>query len=171
MYCPNCSSEAPTHQKFCRLCGMELQPVAELLRDQSPMVKPQTRQGPTFEARQRAMLIWGLILTFGAAAAGASLKILGRENIHPLGEFTPYGSVIAVVTAIFGMGLMCYPFFRQTWGKPSQQEPALPEPEPTIKLRRALLSDEQPSITEQTTELLEASEARINVRDTAPQNE
>lgn len=171
MYCPNCSTEASTDQKFCRSCGMELRAVAELIRDQSPMVKPESPQEPTFEARVRGMLIWGLIITLGAAAAGASLKILGKENIHPLGEFTPYVSVIAVVAAIFGMGLMCYPFLQQTWSKPSSRKPALPKPEPTIKLRPVLLPEEQPSVTDQTTELLEASEARIKVRDTAPQNE
>ena len=171
MYCPNCSTEASTEQKFCRSCGMELQAVSELIRDQSPMVKPRSHQEPTFAARQRAMLIWGFIITFGAAGVGASLKILGKENIHPLGEFTPYVSVIAVVAAIFGMGLMCYPYLQQTWSKPSSRKPALPKVEPTIKLRPVLLPEEQPSVTEETTELLEASEARINVRDTAPQNE
>lgn len=173
MYCPNCSAEASTEQKFCRSCGMELQAVAELIRDQTPMVKPESAQEPTFEARQRAMVIWGLIITLGAAAAGASLKILGKQSIHPAGEFTPYVSVIAVVAAIFGMGLMCYPFLRMTWGKPRSRRPALPKPkpEPTNKLRPALLSEEQPSITEQTTEFLEASEARAKVRDTAPQPE
>jgi hypothetical protein len=171
MYCPNCSSEASTEQKFCRSCGMELQAVADLIRDQSPMVKPESPQQPTLESRQRAMLIWGLVTTLGAAAVGASLKILGREGIHPAGEFTPYVSVIAVVAAIFGMGLMCYPFLQQTWSKPSSRKPALPKPEPTMRLRPALLSEEQPSITEQTTEFLEASEARAKAPDTAPQNE
>jgi hypothetical protein len=149
---------------------MELLAVAELIRDQSPMVKPESPQA-TFEARHRGMLIWGLIITLGAAAAGASLKILGKENIHPLGEFTPYVLVIAVVAAIFGMGLMCYSFLQQVWSKPSSRKPALPNSEPTIKLKPVLLPEEQPSVTDQTTELLEASEARINVRDTAPQNE
>jgi hypothetical protein len=171
MYCPNCSTEASTEQKFCRSCGMELQPVADLIRDQSPMVKVQSHHEPTVEARPRAMVIWGFTMMFGAAAVGVSLKLLGKEGIRPFGEFTPYVSVIAVVAAIFGMGLMCYPFLAQTWGKPNSQERALPKSGPTIKLRPALLSDEQPSITEQTTELLEASEVRINVRDTAPQNE
>src|SRR5436309_6874713 len=105
MYCPTCSSEASTEQKFCRSCGMELQAVAELIRDQTPIIKPKSPEQPNFEARQRAMLISGLIITFGAAAVGASLKILGKENIHPVGELTPYVSVIAVVAAIFGMGL------------------------------------------------------------------
>ena len=171
MYCPNCSSEASTEQKFCRSCGMELQAVADLIRDQSPMVRPETSQEPTVEARQRALLIWGLIITFGAAAVGASLKILGKEGIHPAGEFTPYLSVIAVVAAIFGMGLMCYPFLQQTWGKPSSRKLPSPKPEPTIKLRPALLSEEHPSVTEFTTEFLEASEARAKAPDTAPQNE
>lgn len=171
MYCPNCSSKASTEQKFCRSCGMELQAVAELIRDQTPMVKPESPHQPTFEARQRAMLIWGLIITLGAAAAGASLKILGKENIHPAGEFTPWVSVVAVVAAIFGMGLMCYPFLQTTWGKSSSRKPALPKPESTIKLQPALLSEEQPTITEHTTEFLEASEALAKPRDTAPQNE
>jgi predicted amidophosphoribosyltransferase len=40
MSCPNCSAEASTEQKFCRFCGMELQAVAELINEQTPMVKP-----------------------------------------------------------------------------------------------------------------------------------
>jgi hypothetical protein len=150
---------------------MELQAVAELIRVQTPMVRPETSQEPTLETRRRAMMLWGLIMTFGAAAVGASLKILGREGIHPAGEFTPYLSVIAVVAAIFGMGLMCYPFLQQTWSKPSSRKPPLPTPEQTIKLRPALLSEEHPSVTEFTTEFLEASEARAKAPDTAPQNE
>lgn len=171
MYCPNCSAEASTEQRFCRSCGMELQAVAELIRDQSPLVKPESPLGPSFEARQKAMLIWGLVTTLGAAAVGASLKILGKENIHPLGEFTPYVSVLAVVAAIFGMGLMCYPFLQMMSDNARSRRPPLPKPQPTIKLRSVLLPEEQPSITEQTTEFLEASEARAKVRDTAPQNE
>jgi len=150
---------------------MELQAVAELIRDQTPIIKPKSPEQPNFEARQRAMLISGLIITFGAAAVGASLKILGKENIHPVGELTPYVSVIAVVAAIFGMGLMCYPFFQPRLGKPGSREPALPKPEPTIKLRPALLSEEHPSVTEFTTDFLEASEAQAKAPDTAPQNE
>jgi hypothetical protein len=64
---------------------MELQAVAELVRDQSPIVKPQSHKEPTFAARQRAMLLWGFIVTFGAAGVGASLKILAKEIIHPAG--------------------------------------------------------------------------------------
>lgn len=171
MYCPNCSTEASADQKFCRSCGMELRAVADLIRDQSPMVQPQGRQETTLAARQRAMLIWGFIITFGAAGVGASLKILAKESIHPAGEFTPYVSVIALLAALFGMALMCYPFLQMMSDNARSRRPPLPKPDTTNKLSPVLLSAEQPSITEQTTEFLEASEARINVRDTAPQNE
>lgn len=171
MYCPNCATEASAEQKFCRSCGMELLAVAELIRDQSPMVKPQSRQEPTFGTRQRAMLVWGFIITFGAAGVGASLKILAKESIHPAGEFTPYVSVIAVLAAFFGMGSMCYPFLQMMSGITRSRRPPLPKSEPTVKLRPLPLADEQPSVTEQTTEFLEEIDARIKVRDTAPQNE
>lgn len=171
MFCPNCSVEAPAEQRFCRTCGMELQAVAELIRDQSPLVKRAERQPPAFEARTRALVIWGLIMTLSATAAGASLKILGKENIHPAGEFTPYVSVIAVIAAIFGMGLICYPFLQQTWSKPSSRKPALPRQESTIDLRPDLRAEQQSSVTEKTTEFLEASESRAKAPDTAPQNE
>ena len=165
MYCPNCSAEASTEQKFCRSCGMELQAVAGLIKDQSPMVQPERAQKAA--ANFKAMVIWGFIIMFGAVAVGASLKILSKENIQPLGAATPYVSVIALIAAFLGMALLCYPFLAQTWIKPLSRKPAFDKPKPTIKL----LPDEQPSITEQTTEFLEGSEARLNARVTGPQNE
>ena len=171
MYCPNCSTEASIEQKFCRSCGMELLSVAQLIRDQTPMVKHDNSGEAVFRARQRLMLIWGFIITFGAAAVGASLKILGKESIHPAGDLTPYVSVIAVLSAFLGMALMCYPLLQMMSGKHRSSKLALPESEPTIKLKPALLPEQPSSVTEQTTELLEASAARIEVRDTAPQNE
>jgi hypothetical protein len=170
MYCPNCSTEATTEQKFCRTCGMELHAVAELISEQSPTVKPLSQQNTTLAARQRAMLIWGFIITFGAAGVGASLKILAKDGIHPAGEFTPYVNVIAVLAAFFGMGLMCYPFLQMMPRNTRSRRPA-PTPQSTIKLTPVLLAEEQPSVTEQTTEFLEASKARLIERDTAPQSE
>lgn len=165
MYCPNCSAEASTEQKFCRSCGMELEAVAGLIHEQSPMVQPKRAGEST--AHLKAFVIWGLIIMFGAVAVGASLKILGKENIRPFGEFTPYVSVVALIAAFFGMGLLCYPFLAQAWVKQPSRKLARSGSASTIKL----LSDEQPSVTEQTTEFLEASEARAEVRVTGPQNE
>ncbi|MFY9611815.1 MAG: hypothetical protein WAU45_24780 [Blastocatellia bacterium] len=113
------------------------------------------------------MLIWGMIITFAAVAAGASLKILGKEQIQPAGDFTPYLNVIMLFIAFFGMALMCYPFLQmmlpqsrqRTWAKEAADKPS-----------PKLLADEPSSVTEQTTSFLEASEPRIG-RDTAPPGE
>jgi hypothetical protein len=171
MYCPNCSSEASTEQKFCRSCGMELQPVAALIRDQSPLVKPQSAKHQSFEARHRTMWIWAFISMFSGVCVSVSLKILGKEGIRPLAEFTPYVSVIAALAVFFGMALMCYPFLQLALSNTRSRGKILPNPEPTIRLQPALMSEEQSSVTEQTTEFLERVEARVSVRDTAPQSE
>jgi hypothetical protein len=36
MYCPNCGTEAPVAQKFCRSCGFSLEKVPQLLAEQLP---------------------------------------------------------------------------------------------------------------------------------------
>ena len=106
MFCPKCSAEASTDQKFCRGCGMELQPVALLVQNDDTSQKPACNESRPAK-RRRAMLIWGCIMMFVAVAVGASLKVLGKEGIRPAGEFTPYLSVLALLTVFFAMGLMC----------------------------------------------------------------
>ncbi len=170
MYCPNCSSEASTDQKFCRLCGMELQPVAALIRGQSPMVKLQSHQEQSLEGKHRTMVFWGFLMMFGAVAVGVCLKLLGREGIRPFAGFTPYVNVIAVLTALFSMGLICYPFLQMVSGNTRSRRRLLPQSDPTVKLAPALLPTEQPSVIEKTTEFLEGHEAPIKVHDTTPQN-
>src|SRR5689334_6624323 len=112
MYCPNCSSEATTDQKFCRSCGMELQSVAALVQNQSHLVHPETIHRGGFQRGQRAMLFWGFVLFFSGAAVGATLKLLSKEGIRAAGEFTPLVNVVALIGAFLGMALMCYPFLQ-----------------------------------------------------------
>jgi len=149
---------------------MELQPVAQLIRDQTSMVKPEDLPPPAFKARQRLIVVWGLIMMFGGVAIGAGLKILARDNIHPAGELTPYLSVIGLLTSLVGMGWLCYPFLQIIPGKPRSQKPAVRTAGNTNKIGRSL-PPEPFSVTDQTTELLEVSEARIEARDTTPQDE
>lgn len=167
MYCPNCSKEASTEQKFCRACGMELHAVAELVSGQSSAARPESDAHRTFQARHRATIIWGFILTFGSAAVGAGLKLLGKENIHPAGEFTPYVSVFFLLLAFIGMGLMSFPFLQLM--SPGRKHAASSKSEPTTKLQPVLPADRPASVVEQTTEMLEAPELRA--RNTTPQSE
>ena len=170
MYCPNCSSEASTDQKFCRSCGMELQAVAELIRDQSPALKC-ARTGEAIFPWQRTMLVWGFVAMLVGVAVGAGLKVLAKENIHLLGTVTPYVSVIAMLVALLGIGLMCYPFLQAVFVKPNKGSRSSKPPEATTDLRTDLLNAAPASIAEHTTEFLERGELRINVRDTANQKE
>lgn len=170
MYCPNCSAESSADQKFCRLCGMELQAVAELINSQTDIAKPDERKEGVFQGQQRAMLIWGMILTLGAVAIGASLKILGKENIQLAGDFTPYLNVIMLFIAFIGMGLMCYPFLQMIFPPSGSPQRRSPKAEAAVKLNPELLTDEPSSVTEQTTRFLEPSEPRTR-RDTVPHGE
>lgn len=168
MYCPNCSTEASTEQKFCRSCGMELRAVAELIHDQSPEVKQLSCKDPAFQPRHRVMPIWGFIIMFAGVGVGVSLKVLGKEGIRPFGEFTPYLSVLMLLSALLGMGLMCFPFLQMSFGSARSRRQ---KSELTNGLRPAFLPEERTSITEQTTGLLETVDVRIAVRDTAPHTE
>ncbi|MEK6409501.1 MAG: zinc ribbon domain-containing protein [Acidobacteriota bacterium] len=171
MYCPNCSAEALKDQKFCRSCGMELQAVAILLGAQSHIAKPDRPDEAFFHGRQRAMLVWGMILTLAAVAFGSSVKILQKEHIQLAGDFTPYLMVITLLIAFFGMGLMCYPFLQMISPKRRSSLAATPKPEPIGDPNSALLQGEPASVTEQTTEFLEATQLATKPRDTAPQAE
>lgn len=171
MYCPNCAAEASNDQKFCRLCGMELHAVAELVSAQTDIAKQQPAKETHLSGGQRAMVVWGMILTFIAVASGSSLKILSKEHIQVAGEFTPYLMVISLFLLCFGMGLMCYPYLHTFTPRRSSKPSRPSKSEPTVKLEALLLSEEPSSITEQTTEFLEASRLRASARDTAPHPE
>lgn len=170
MFCPKCSTKASTEQKFCRSCGMELQPVADLVRNDNSGQKPEHKAEPAFDKRRRAMLIWGCIILFGSVAVGASLKILAKEGIRPAGDFTPYLSVLALLMVFFAMGMMCL----ATLGSISprrrlREDSSGVDQGGNSQARR--LSDQPSSITELTTEFLEDNAATVRARDTAPHRE
>lgn len=168
MYCPNCSAEASSEQKFCRSCGLELLEVADRISRQTDIARPRTRKETSLDGR-RAMVLWGMILSLGALAAGSSFKILWNENVRIAGDFTPYLLPITLVVLFLGFGLMCYPFLRSMAPRAKPGPPLAPESERTSELTDPLPSELPPiqaSVTEQTTKFLEESEARIPVRNT-----
>lgn len=119
------------------------------------------------------MVLWGMILSLGALAAGSSFKILWNENVRIAGDFTPYLLPITLLLLFLGFGLMSYPFLRMMAPRAKPGHPLSSKPERTTE-RTSELTDPltpelppiQASVTEQTTKFFEESEARIQVRDT-----
>lgn len=146
---------------------MELQAVSELVRGDGPTPKPDRKGQSGFERRQRVMLIYGFVTMFGAAAVGVALKLLGKENIRPAGEFTPYLTVLAVLAALCGMALISLASLGVVSPGRKSKKPSS-NTEPTVRRQVEQLPDQPSSITEKTTEFLEGSELRIQVRDTTP---
>src|SRR5262245_53537077 len=70
MHCPNCGSEAPMEQKFCRSCGFGLGKVARLIAEQAPDENLDSASDPKEELLKRYRRIWfipfiGTFLVFG----------------------------------------------------------------------------------------------------------
>ena len=71
MHCPNCGSEAPMDQKFCRSCGFGLGKVARLIAEQASGENPDSDYDPKEEMSKKLRYVWfgfllSVFLTFGA---------------------------------------------------------------------------------------------------------
>jgi hypothetical protein len=74
MHCPNCGSEAPMEQKFCRSCGFALGKVARLIAEQASGENLDSASDPKEELlkrlrRVRFMPLIGMFLMFGCYLA------------------------------------------------------------------------------------------------------
>jgi len=71
MHCPNCGSEAPMDQKFCRSCGFGLGKVARLIAEQASGENPDSDYDPKEEMLKKLRYVWfgfvlPVFLTFSA---------------------------------------------------------------------------------------------------------
>ena len=147
MYCPNCATPAIKDQKYCRQCGQDLNMVAQVIKGQSAI-----------EAWNRAAALWGMTLFIGGAAAGSVIKVLGKEGIRPVGEFTPYLQALILLLVFAGLGMLVYAFLPamkvRHLSRPTDRpaKPADTQPD--------LLAEAPATVTEHTTEILE-KESRL----------
>jgi len=182
MYCPKCATPASPDQKFCRACGWSLQPHAQALAGQSPPIEPaQTspERSERLQKRQRRVLFWGVVTLVGgtiqALVAGHVYYLMGEASgvVDPamstlLSGVTGVGMLILLI----GLCLMGYWGFLKASNMILLPKPtALPQAALTTKLPPERQPEPMPSVTEHTTERLEASEAPIPARDTARQRE
>jgi hypothetical protein len=117
MHCPNCGTDAPASQKFCRACGLSLDRFAQLLAELLPDVEDENLA----QARQRlrilkkagkiagtvgALAIWlfftlaGIfIINKGHTGPGILLLMLGFGSIATFWIANYYDSLYKKVTA------------------------------------------------------------------------
>ena len=156
MFCPNCGNQAAGDQKFCRSCGMNLQKVAPALAEHlAEFGTGQSVRESAEDLRHLAVrrVIWGGAVMF----AGIAVSIIGKMIIHN-DEVVGAGALVS----IFGIFLTAY-FLLSAIYKPVSSGRRLP-PEAklsgaktTAQLPPERLAVITPSITERTTDLLEAA--------------
>jgi hypothetical protein len=171
MYCPNCGKPASDDQKFCRSCGVSLQIHAQMLAGQASAVDPDKAQ---LQRRIMGAIGWVgvfigyliILLWVGDATIEMRRDITIIRQIYDVVQ-TAWAALLTV-----GLGLLAFFGVRLLWSHAygASANRQSPQPTPTAKL----LSDRPEvvsSVTEHTTELLEATEPRAPARDMARQRE
>jgi hypothetical protein len=181
MYCPSCGTPAPTDQKFCRSCGLNLQIHAQMLAGQPPVTEPDKTPVEELEGlhhRRRRMQFWGYVTSIGGMAVtmlSALVYAVVKEEAGMMEPITALvlGSLIGIgiLTLFVGFFLRGYSihFFssKASGTRWSPELTARPQSQPTTKLLTERQPNPVPSVTEHTTDLLETSETNIPGRITA----
>lgn len=164
MYCPVCSTESSTDQKFCRSCGADLQIVLQALNGQLRPLQPEDQieeQKKKLFRKGGLITWWGFMLTFTLVVVSVAMGSLGSD----LQSFFILLSPIGTPVLVLGVAMMIYARFLLK--APRERKTTIPLPESSTP---ASLPGPVASVVESTTELLESSQARMRGRDTAPQN-
>ena len=153
MLCPNCGTKTKTEHKFCRRCGMNLEPVSRALAEHlSAGGVPTARAAREAERRARRRQTAGLL-------AGVGIVVLGllTLSVMPGKGF----KLIGVLVALVGLLVALYAVLRppRTVYDAEDEAPAQPSLEGAATTGRLLheqTAEHVPSVTERTTELLGA---------------
>ena len=161
MYCPNCATQSPDDQKFCRSCGFDLQVVSLALATES---KPddsdewESAESEFSQSRQKRMAFLGIAALMSGLMIGCLIPIC-------LGLFPNWSGLIPLILVLSGLAgsplfggviLLVYSDYL-----PETQTPK--EPSRSASLRRGVTtnqllpagqSEPVPSATERTTGLL-----------------
>jgi hypothetical protein len=146
MYCPKCGKENSESQKFCRSCGLSLQPISHALVHEltptKPAVDPDQIPGPERKRWQNSLAYGFFMLILGMIIVIFGRKIVVEQLIADIG----------VLIAMLGIGLFGFKGVLLILGDSrNPQQSQLLESKPTAKLPTQLHAGEAPSVTEHTT--------------------
>ena len=176
MYCPNCSTQASSDQKFCRLCGMDLQAVSKLIVGQSGLKKMAGTGDEVDEQtqmkRDRLMRL-GFITMMSSLVVGCLILIFAGldKYFRGIADLIPFVIGIAGMLLFAGVLTMTY----STWlpkdsrGRKTSTSKPDTQAEPPLSQPPRSLPETLSGVTEHTTELFENAPSKAPVRDTSPQ--
>jgi len=157
MHCPRCGTTASASQQFCRLCGMNLEKIAELIGESSAL---ETRDSQSLRLKelQRKHESWGGIAGLGAFGLSLVLFIalVVTQMIMKGGFLILLGSILILLA--LAAGVMAYFLVSATLLKRKLAEPQLPQPNEN-PIESPMLPPPV-SVTEQTTKLLAEQDDR-----------
>jgi hypothetical protein len=162
MHCPNCGKPAEADQQFCRACGMSLETVGKLVAQHSPSLLEKQGKIDNVKLEQaivRKMFSW---LMWGMIVLGIGVAMLVVNKSFDIGRWF---SLLSSALLLGGTGIATAGVLNairsgaSISGKQStDQIPGTPEVKSLPTNPAAAL----PSITERTTQLISADDARAN---------
>ena len=162
MYCPSCGIQTSGDQKYCRSCGMDLQMISQTVGEHQGQVIEKN------EARQKKLERWGKItsligistlslLLIGAFICLSISKVFGISfDAFGFDSFAPVVAAIGFCSIIIGGGLMSYPSMSKEL-RNLRPAKLTEKAQTTAELSISNIAEQMPSITEATTNLLEAN--------------
>ena len=155
MFCPSCGTQILNEQKYCRACGMELEPVAALVasRRLPPVSFKPSKSDQEITFRAVKLITAGVLFFFlGAIVSIAGRRLFNREDLGTVGVFL----------LMFGLIMMVFALFQGLWAKtkprPTGRTDATTQPD-LNPLAANPLPAPIPSITESTTRIIDEEPA------------
>ncbi|HEX6124016.1 MAG TPA: zinc ribbon domain-containing protein [Pyrinomonadaceae bacterium] len=162
MFCPGCGSSNSTDQRFCRRCGINLEPFVQSLLEQLPAGRPDDlaqREQRLERFGRFAFGGFGIVLLI--AMAGIIYTVFTRMVLD--GQ-QPWVGILLISFIIFAAMALTYVVFaedlkerRKKAGRAAAPESPTPElegPTPTARLLEESRFEPASSVVENTTELL-----------------
>ena len=164
MLCPNCGRKTTTEHKFCRNCGMNLEPVSRALAEHQTVGGAAAARAAREADRQTARrLANGLLASIAVVLFGVLLiGFLPGKGFKLLGILTAVIGIVAALAAVFS------PLRTMSRAGVEASPPALDDaasPPTGPLLHEQTFDGVPPSVTDRTTELL-----NVELKDRRPRD-